>query len=289
MSLCGCSMKPSKEENDKLQVLTTIFPPYDFVREIAGDRVELKMLLPPGNESHNYEPTLKDLSAIQKSDLFFYVGDDSDKWVADLPQDEYGTDMLALNDMVFDNVKEHNGHTHEAEHLWTSVRNAEKMVEDISEALQKADPKNADFYKSNTENYLKKLSELDAEFTAATENAPLKTLVFAERFPFICFAEDYGLGWQAAFDHCSSDFEPKIDVIYNLINIIKTQKIPTIFYIEFSNQSVADTICAATGCNKALFHSCHNVTEQEWKAGETYYSLMSKNLEELRKALRYAS
>lgn len=289
-ALSGCASKPAEPESDQLRVTTTIFPPYDFVRQIAGDRVELQMLLPPGSESHGYEPTLADLSAIQKSDLLFYAGDDSDTWVESLNRSEYGsTEMHALNDMVSRTAEAHDGHAHAAEHLWTSVRNAMQMVQGISEALCAADPANADFYKENTMAYLADLQRLDADFTATVNAAPLKTLVFAERFPFASFAEDYGLQWYAAFDHCSSDFEPKIDVIHNLIDLVRAQKIPVVFYIEFSNSSVADTICAATGCKKALFHSCHNVTEQEFSSGATYLSLMRNNLAELGKALQYAA
>lgn len=284
--LSGCSAAPSKEKtHEKLQVLTTIFPPYDFVRQIAGDKVDLKMLLPIGGESHGYEPTLTDLSNIQKSDLFLYVGDDSDAWIDKLDQSKYNTDMLSINDIAGLSEEQ----KHESEHLWTSIKNSVKIVTGISAELCKRDPKNAEFYKDNTKAYLEELNSLDEAFAQAVSNAPLKTIIFAERFPFTCFAEDYGLEWQAAFDHCSSDFEPKIDVINNLVKTVNTKNISTVFYIEFSNQAVADTICAATGCSKALFHSCHNVTEEEWKSGATYFSLMSNNLEQLRKALQYAS
>ena len=283
LCLCGCSKSPADtERSSKLRVLTTIFPPYDFVRQIAGDRVELEMLLPPDSESHGFEPTLSDLSKIQKSDLFLYAGDESDSWVQKLDKDEYITTMLALNDMV-DTNENHK------EHLWTSIRNSIKMSSQISATLCNLDPDNAEVYKANTNTFLQDLRTLDNDFTLAVANAKLKTLIFAERFPFTCFAEDYGLEWQAAFDHCSSDFEPKIDVIQDLIKTVKTKKISTVFYIEFSNQKVADTICAATNCEKALFHSCHNVTKQEWDSGATYVSLMRNNLEQLRKALQYAS
>ncbi len=283
LCLCGCSKKPvNTEQSSKLRVLTTIFPPYDFVRQIAEDKVELEMLLPPDSESHGFEPTLLDLSKIQKSDLVLYAGDESDSWVQKLDKDEYDTTILALNDMVDINESH-------KEHLWTSVRNSIKMVSQISATLCSIDPDNAEFYKTNTNNLLKELKVLDNDFALAVANAPQKTLIFAERFPFTCFAEDYGLEWQSAFDHCSSDFEPKIDVIQNLIKTVKSKKISTVFYIEFSNQSIADTICAATNCKKALFHSCHNITKQEWDSGATYVSLMRNNLEQLRKALQYAS
>lgn len=288
--LCGCAAKPAEEAESKLRVITTVFPPYDFVRQIAGDKVNLSMLLPPGCESHGYEPTLADLAAIQKSDLLFYAGDDSDDWVNTLPLSENDTGkMLALNDMVSPTEKAHAGHTHEEEHLWTSVRNAMQMVQRISAALCKADAANAVFYTQNTQKYLLALKQLDADFSAAVSAAPLKTLVFAEQFPFACFAEDYGLQWYAAFDHCASDFEPKIDVIHDLIGIVRAQKIPVVFTIEFSDRAVADIICEATGCETVLFHSCHNVTEQEFAKKATYLSLMRDNLAVLRKALNYDS
>lgn len=286
----GCAAQPQAPEEETLRITATIFPPFDFVRQIAGDKVELAMLMPPGSESHGFEPTLADLSSIQKSDLLFYAGDDSDAWVESLDPAEYrDTKMLALGDMVTRSAEQSDGDTHTAEHLWTSVRNAMQMVQGISDALCEADPDNAAYYQENTEKYLRELQELDADFAATVDAAPLKTLVFAERFPFASFAEDYGLQWYAAFDHCSSDFEPKIDVIQDLITRVRELNIPVVFYIEFSNQSVADTICAATGCEKALFHSCHNVTEEEFANGATYLSLMRNNLKELGKALNYAT
>lgn len=288
--LCGCTEHPQASKGEKLRVTATIFPPYDFVRQIAGDKVELTMLLPLGSESHNFEPTLATLTSIRNSDLLFYAGDDSDEWVKALDQTEYSdTKMLPLSGMVVHSEEHSDGDEHENEHIWTSPRNAMQIVKSISDELCKSDPNNAEYYKENTEKYLEQLQKLDSDIADMIAAAPLKTLVFADRFPFASFAEDYGLECFAAFDHCSSDFEPTIDAIQSLIVTVRKLKIPEVFYIEFSDQRVADMICAATGCKKALFHSCHNVTKEEFSNGATYLSLMRDNLAQLGKALNYAT
>lgn len=301
-SFSACNVSPSggssQENTDKLRIVTTIFPQYDFARQITGGKAELTMLLQPGVESHGYEPSPKDIIKIQQSDLFIYVGGESDKWVYEVLSslDTENMCIIKLMDCVNTLEEEHvegmeEGHEEEAdgyeydEHVWTSPGNAIKIAEKISEAVCEADKDNASYYKENTESYLKKLKELDNSFTQAIKEAKRHVMVFGDRFPFRYFTDAYGLTYYAAFPGCSSETEPSAATLKFLIDKVKDEKIPCVFYIEMSDQKVADTICEATGAKKLLFHSCHNVTKEEFESGVTYLSLMQNNYKNLLAAL----
>ena len=296
LALVGCG-SDSRGDDGRLTIVTTIFPQYDFVRAIGGDRVSVRMLLPPDTEAHGFEPTLEDLADINACDAFIYVGGDSEHWVDDLLASMNGTDIrtLALIDTVTPlevcAVGTHSdGHSHDHdhyidEHIWTSPRNAVLMVAAICELMCELDPDNADFFRANAALYTAELQSLDAQLSQLVGGAKRRTLVFAERFPFRYLANDYGLTYHAAFEGCSSDTEPSLSTIAQLTAVITDQSIPVVFYIEFSKQTVADTLSEATGAKKLLLHSCHNLTSGELAAGETYLSLMNRNIENLREAL----
>ena len=299
----GCRQaKPQKAEG-KLNVTSVIFPSYDFVRVIAGDRVNLVLLLPPGAESHSYEPSPRDIIAIRESSLFIYPGGQSSKWVdrilesMDIP--EGSMKILKLMDLVEaeeeeivegmeddDDPEEENSDPALDEHVWTSPGNARSIVLSIGEALCELDPVNAEFYRQNMESYTASLDELDASFRSITENAKRKTIVFGDRFPFRYFTAAYGLSYFAAFPGCSSETEPSAATVAFLINKVKSENIPVIFHIELSNEKMADTISEATGAKKLLFHSCHNVTKRDFDNGANYLDLQKRNAEHLREALR---
>lgn len=285
-----------------LNIVTTIFPPYDFVREVAGDRpVNLSMLLPPGSESHSYEPTPKDIITIQDCDIFIYNGGASDSWVDGI-LDSMSTDgiiilsMMNLVDVVEEKVVEgmEGGHddaeedhsneeTEFDEHVWTSPSNAKKIVAGICAAMMALDTENAAVFEENTEKYLNKLSDLDAKFTEIAYSGKRNTIIFGDRFPLRYFADAYDLEYFAAFPGCSTETEPSASTVAFLIDKIKEEDIPVVFHIEFSNEKMADTISEATGAKKLLFHSCHNVSKADIEAGTSYLQLMeqnSKNLEE---------
>ena len=294
--------------NDKINITTTIFPAYDFVRQIAGDRVNLAMLLPPGAESHSFEPSPRDIIAIQNSDVFIYAGGESEKWVSRiiqslnpqrrLPEFTDNMNILAMMDVV-DKVKEETvegmeeehgeDENHEEyaydEHVWTSPLNAILIVRSITELLCRADNTNAGFYRQNSASCLEALEELDATFKAVVAGAKRNTIVFADRFPFRYLADAYGLKYFAAFPGCSTEAEPSAATVAFLINKIKTEKIPVVFHIELSNERMADTISGETGAKKLLLHSCHNITKQDFDSGEGYIDIMRRNVENLREAL----
>lgn len=296
---CGYNI-PDDTSGDKLSVVTTIFPPYDFVRELAADRAELQMLLSPGTESHSYEPTPQDIITIQSCDIFIYVGGESDSWVDEIldSMDTDSMEILALLDLinlveeeVVEGMEADEDPDDEAgaeydEHVWTSPKNAKLIVQAISDALCGADRAGAEIYRENAEAYIEKLDGLDASFRDVVDNAARSTIVFGDRFPFRYLADDYGLTYYGAFPGCSSETEASAATIAFLIDKINGEDIPIVFYIEFSNEKIADTLCESTGAGKLLLHSCHNISASDFEGGVGYLELMYQNVENLREALK---
>lgn len=302
LSFSACTPAPSgggsREDTEKLRIVTTIFPPYDFARQVTGDKAELAMLLHPGAESHSYEPSPKDIIKIQQSDIFIYVGGESDKWVDEVLSslDTESIRVIKLMDCVNALEEEHvegmdeghedgeDGYEYD-EHVWTSPKNAVLITEKINEAACEADKGNASYYKERMQSYLETLKALDHSFTLAVKEAKRHVMVFGDRFPFRYFTDAYGLTYYAAFPGCSTETEPSAATLKFLIDKVRDEKIPYVFTIEMSDQKVADTICEATGAKKLLFHSCHNVTKEEFESGVTYVSLMQENHKNLLAAL----
>lgn len=294
----SCSPQENKEgDNGKINVVATIFPPYDFSRQIGRDRINLTLLLPPGAESHTYEPTPADMITMQEADVFIYVGGENDTWIREILEniDTSKMKIVRLMDCVktvdeelvegMEAEKESGGETEPDEHVWTSPVNAMKISKDICDALCEADPGNAPEYKSNLNNYLSDLEDLNLKFQEIVSGAERKTVVFGDRFPLRYFADEYGLTYFAAFPGCSSETEPSAKTIAFLIDKVKQEKIPVVFYIEFSNHQTADTIAQGAGVQTMLFHSCHNVSKDDLNSGATYLSLMNQNAEALEAAL----
>lgn len=300
-ALTGCAISTNQENSDsndeKIRVVAVNFPQYDFVRQLAGDLVDLKLLVQPGTEVHDYDPSPQDLIAVQECDLLIYVGGESDSWVEDilgsteLSQDKVFS-MMDCVDKYFEETQEgmteHEGEEEEEydEHIWTSPKNAIKIVDAICEKLSAIDSENASTYEKNRLDYVRSLSTLDNHIEEIVANAEEKTLIFGDRFPFLYFVRAYGLDYYAAFPGCSEDSEPTAATLSFLIDKVKEEKISTVFYIEQSDQKTADIICEETGAKKLLFHSCHNVTKSEFDEGVTYLQLMEKNVENLREALK---
>jgi zinc transport system substrate-binding protein len=289
----------------KISVVATIFPPYDFARAVAGDKAEITMLLPPAAESHSFEPRPQDIIKIQKSDVFIHAGGESDAWVEkilksmDAPKMKVIT-MLECVEAVEEELvegmqpEEEKGENKDGgeegpeydEHVWTSPRNAKLIVRKISDALCVADPSNADAYRQNTAAELSKLDGLDATFKGVVDSAARKTIVFGDRFPFRYFADAYGLKYFAAFPGCATETEASAKTVAFLIDKVKKEKIPVVFFIELSNEKMANTISEATGAKTRLLHACHNITKADFEAGKTYLDLMYANVKALREALK---
>ena len=292
--LCALACGKPAPDDGKPTVVCTIFPQYDFIRSIAGDRVNLVMLAKPGSEVHGFDPSLAEMSMILECDLFVYVGGETDRWVEDLLA-KNGKDLnaVALVDLV-DTVDEElapgmQGEAEEEpeadEHVWTSPKNAIRITEGLCDALCALLPDDADELKANADAYIQELESLDSDFHAVMQGAKRNTIVFAERFPFRYFCDELGLRYYAALPGCSSNEEVSLSTVSYLIERVREEQLPCVFKIEFSDGKIAQTIADATGCEVLELHSCHNVSRADFDAGVTYIDLMRKNLESLKKAV----
>ncbi len=291
--LCAIGCKAEKPDNGKPTVVCTIFPQYDFIRTIAGDRVNLVMLVSPGGEVHGYDPSMDELAGILDADLFVYVGGETDRWVDDLLRTNgQNLNAVAIMDLC-DTVGEEllpgmQGEAEEDasdEHVWTSPRNAIAIVNGLTDRLCALLPDEADAMRESAAAYVAELEALDADFHEVMANAERTTVVFAERFPFRYLCDELGLTAYAALPGCSSNEEVALSTVSYLISRVREEQLPGVFYIEFSDRRIANTIADATGCETWLFHSCHNVSREDFDAGVTYLGLMRQNLENLRKAV----
>ncbi|MCL2227770.1 MAG: metal ABC transporter substrate-binding protein [Oscillospiraceae bacterium] len=291
--------EPELLRTEPLHVIATIFPQFDFIRQIAGERVELSMLISPGAESHGFEPTPRDMIAISQADLFIHVGGDKDEWVKPILESAGRSDMptIALLDLVETIVVEHTADCddyecdfphhvlHHDEHVWTCPRNVIIIVEILAEALAEKDPANADFYRGNAAEFIAELRNLDMAFVDAVANGVRSTVIFGDRFPFRYFVDTYGLTHFSAFDGCCVDTQASPATIADLITRVEEEGIPVVFYIELSNRAIANTIAEATGARLLELHSAHNVSHADFNAGVTYLDLMWRNVAHLREAL----
>ena len=303
--LAGCGKQNDTNKTDKLSIVTTIFPEYDWVREILGDKAdsaEITMLLDNGVDLHSYQPTADDIIRISDCDLFVYVGGESDGWVEGALKSAANKDRKVINllEILGDSVKEEETvegmqeeeEDHEEkeydEHVWLSLKNAKTLVGAISAALQELDPDNKDAYAANAEAYGQKLSALDAEYQKAASAGTYKTLLFGDRFPFRYLVDDYGLSYYAAFAGCSAESEASFETVSFLARKVEELKLPCVLTIEGKNHKIAETIVQNTaGKNQKILtmDSMQSTTSQDVARGTTYLSLMAKNLDVLKEAL----
>ena len=347
----------SSEENGKLKVAVTLFPYYDFVRQIAGNQVDLQMVIPAGMDSHSFEPTPADIRTIQHADILISNGGTMEHWLdetlaamdttnmtivtmmdyvdaveeeivegmedADHDHEHTHVYVAADHDHSGEMPEEHAAHAHEDddhdhsgetpeehaahsyeedtrsyvdhdgheeeieydEHIWTSPVNAMKLVDVIGDTLAEADPAHADTYHQGAENYKKELEEIDSGFREVSANRKRNMIVMGDKFPFRYLADEYQLDYRAAFSGCSSDTEPSAKTIAYLIDKVKEEQIPAVYYLELSSHRVAEIIGEETGAEPLLLHSCHNVTRAQFDTGITYAGLMRQNIENLRKGI----
>lgn len=290
LALSGCAAKGQPEEG--LRVVATLFPQYDFAREIAGERAQLTLLLPPGVESHSYEPTPADILELEKADLFLYTGEQMEPWAARILEGLKNERLRVVDVAEGIPLLDSHGQAHEGEaehgmdpHVWTSPVNAQVMVQNIAQGFSDADPEGAPLYAGRAESYCGELSGLDEQLRALVKNAKRDEVVFAGRFAFRYLFHDYGLRFTAAYDSCSDEAEPNARAVAEIVDKIRTQDLPAIYYEELIEPRVARTISEETGAEMLLLHSCHNLSRQEMEAGETYLSLMGQNIENLAKGL----
>jgi len=311
--LSGCVPQDDSAASNKLNIVTTIFPAYDWVREILcdeTDRAEITTLLDSGVDLHSYQPTVDDIVKISDCDLFLYVGGESDGWVDDALKNAPNKDrkVIRLLDVLGDSAKaeetvagmqeeehdhEEEEHDHEEEaeydeHIWLSLKNAQVLVAAISKALQESDPARKDTYAANAAAYAEKLSALDGEYRAAVDSGKYKTLLFGDRFPFRYLADDYGLDYYAAFPGCSAETEASFETVSFLAGKMDALGLPCVLTIEGTQHKIAETIVQNTAEKNQqvlTMDSMQAVTANDAASGVSYLSIMEKNLSVLKKAL----
>ncbi len=320
LSLAGCgtqngsSAEASPEESSGLKIVTTIYPEYDWVMNILGDNpagAEVILLMDNGVDLHSYQPTAEDIMNITTSDVFVYVGGESDGWAEDALMTS-GNSFVAVNllEALGDSAKEEeviegmeaedhdheDGEEHEDEegpeydeHVWLSLRNASSLVDSIEAAIAEADPANADTYAANANAYKEKLAALDAEYEKAVSGAPVKTLLFGDRFPFRYMTDDYGIDYYAAFVGCSAETEASFETVTFLANKLDELGLKSVMTIEGSDQKLANTIIktSSSGGQQILtLDSIQSVTADDIANGNDYLAKMTNNLEVLKEALK---
>ncbi|MBR3002972.1 MAG: zinc ABC transporter substrate-binding protein [Clostridia bacterium] len=303
------------KSNAKYKVVASNFASYDFLRAIIGDNkdIELTFLLGPGKEAHSYDPTAGDLIKIQDSDLFVYVGGEMEKWSDKILDslDTDGTEIICIADFVdtmeekeVDGAEEHEDedehheegeehneeHEHEEgtfdEHIWTSPENAIKMVNVLEKTMGKIDSKNATTYKENADKYIAQIKDVDSKIQNIVSHRVRDRLIFADKMPMQYFIDYYNLKVSAAFNGCSTEVDPSAKTIAYLQNKVKEEKIPVILYIELNPGTVAKTIADETGAKAMQIQTLHNVSLDDFNKGETWVSLMTRNIDVLMKALK---
>lgn len=318
-ALVGCSTGDGKDSAsaeqgvDKISVVCTTFPSYDWARQIIGnhtDAINLELLLDDGVDLHSYQPTVEDIAKVGSADLLVYVGGTSDAWVEDALKNAANPDLrsISLMDAVGSAAREeevvegmqgedepdhaetsaHEGEAEYDEHVWLSLKNARQIVEAIAAELEAMDPANAQDYESNAQEYEQQLSDLDAEYQAAVDSSRNHTLLFGDRFPFRYLTEDYGLTYYAAFVGCSAETEASFDTITFLASKVDELGLHAVLVIENSDQKIANTIIKSTQTKDQqilVMDSLQSTAMSDVEAGTTYLSAMRQNLKTLTKAL----
>lgn len=324
MLLTGCNREQGRKANlreeepaSRPNVVTTLFPYYDFTRQIAGDRINLTMVVPAGMDSHSFEPTPADMITIQNADVLICNGGAMEHWLEQVLEAVDTSHMTIMTGMEYvDAVEEeivegmeeethdhdhdhegetvpydwleedlHDGRIEYDEHVWTSPVNAMKLVRGIEATLSGVDPDNKGTYEANRDVYLAKLETLDQEFRTVVSGGIRNMIIVGDKFPYRYLADEYGLEYRAAFSGCSTDTEPSAKTIAYLIDKMRAEQIPVIYYPELTSHRVAEIISEETKAEPLLLHSCHNVTRREFESGVTYLELMEQNVINLKKGL----
>ncbi len=304
-SFCGCGETDIVDK--KLSVVCTVFPQYDFVRNIAGDKADIKMLVPLGTESHDFQLenlTVAELKTVATADMVIYVGGESDlDWITELKNTVKGNALwLAMSDTVetleeisSDSMEHIHDHGHDAqhkehtaydEHVWTSPKRVIMIVKALTDELCRLDSENSEFYKANCERYVAELTVLDSDLSAVCQSGARDKLIFGDRFPFRYLCADYGLTFDAAFSGCSSGVDPSVAQMTSLTKSALESDAKVIFYMENSDPVFAESIAKTVGGKAELLHSCHTFSKAELSSGVTYISVMRENIEKISEALK---
>lgn len=293
----------STTKQDKIQIVTTIFPNYDYVKQIGKDKVEVKLLLKSGVESHTYEPTPKDMIDIEKCNLFIYTGNEFEPWAKDILESvnsqievvdtsknielinkEEFEEHYENDEIIEEEHEEHEGHHDESSydsHVWLNPDNAIIMIDDICAKLCKIDSENAEYYQANASSYKEEIKKLSAQYEEMIQNSTRKEVAFAGEFSYSYFIERYNLNFVSVYNNCGEGEDPSIAKVKSVIDYINNHNLPVVFYEELSEGTVAKMIGDETSAKSLVFYTIHNANVQE----DSYVSLMKKNFENLKEAL----
>ena len=299
--------KIKKKDNNKIQVITTVFPLYDFIKNVGGDKVEVSMLIPSGVDVHDYDPSPQDIISIEESDLFIYLGEDIEFWANTLTSGIDNQDKIVS---VTDNIElierekfeekygleedeEEEEHEHEHNHsekydthIWLDPTKSVEIVRNVEETLCKIDPDNSSYYRDNSEKYIKELELLDNDINKVVSESKKSKIAFGGPFAYAYFIERYNLDFISAYDSCGENGEPSVFKVKEVIEYMKENDIKVIFNKELSAGNIAKTIAMETDSEILEFNSVHTVTDEELKDEVSYISIMRKNLENLKRALK---
>ena len=305
-SVCSCTAGGGKSSSDKLKIVTTIYPEYDWVRNIAGDNIgniDLTLLCDNGVDMHSYQPTASDIIKVSSCDVFVYVGGESDEWVEDALKEAVNKDMQVVNLMTVlaDSAVEEEiiegmqaeeecedgceDETEYDEHVWLSLKNAQKCVLAISAAMGAADPSNNKMYYLNSVGYNDTLNSLDKKYEETIKNGNKDTLLFGDRFPFRYLTNDYGLKYYAAFAGCSAETEASFETVVFLANKVDELGLTSVITIDSSDQSIAKTIIDNTASKNQEILVLDSMQSTKISDNTSYVAIMESNLEILKKAV----
>ena len=282
----------------KITIVASLFPQYDFARRIAGERADVSLLLPPGTESHAYDPRPGDIMKLNAADLFVYTGDDMEPWAGRVVQSLEGSRCLVVDASKGIALRRNHDHDHTHDHadrqhhhgydphIWLDPTLAAAMADNIADGLMQADPGHRDFYRENVFALKEELQRLDRDFSAAVASGTRDTLVFGGRFAYLYFIERYGLKYVTAYESCSMEAEPSVRQMANVIRYMKDNNVRHIFHEEFVEPRVARSIADQTGAELLLFSTVHNLSKAELESGIGYFDIMRSNLENVKKALQ---
>lgn len=305
LPLFGCGTKGSGADDNKLKIVCTIFPEYDWVNNLLGDHAEdanVTYLMKGGTDLHNFQPSADDIISISDCDLFIYVGGESDSWAEDALETAINEDMqvIKLLDAIGDSAvaeelvpgmaaaEEDEDEDAFDEHVWLSLKNAEVICSCITDKLCAADKDNAEDYRNNLASYTEKLNALDMQFEEMLGSAASHTLIFGDRFPFRYFTNDYSLEYYAAFPGCASQSDIPFETVIALADRIDETHSDTIFILEGTDPSMAETIISNTEAKNAsiaVLDSLQSVSDSDIESGKTYLSAMQNNYDILKEAL----
>lgn len=279
--------------NSNLKIVTTLFPEYDFVKQIVGDKANVSLIMKSGMETHNFEPTAKDIIEINSSDLFITLGEELEPWVKDISVSIENkekifnvTNNIELISQDFFEEKNEEEHDHEHEeshdsHVWLSPQNAKIMIDNILGKIIEIDPENKEFYTNNAESYKSEIDKLDKQLREEIFNNKNIILAVGGEFAYSYFVKEYDVNFVSVYTNCGHGEDPSIARVKSVIDIINDKKIPVVFYEELSEGLVAKMIAEETNAEAKVLYTIHN-GNISGENKDTYVSLMKKNIENIK-------